>query len=74
VPTNGLLPPDVGEIHGEADDGEEEVQVAAPRLPLSVFCSIISFRELARLKTPLVLQNQSFTEVAKLNTMQCSLK
>ncbi len=39
MPTNGLLPPDVGEIHGEADDGEEEVQVAAPRLPLSVFCS-----------------------------------
>ena len=51
MPTNGLLPPDVSEIHGEADDGEEEVQVAAPRLPLSVFCSIISFMGLARLKT-----------------------
>jgi hypothetical protein len=39
MPTNGLLPPDVGEIYGEANDGEEEVQVAAPRLPLSVFCT-----------------------------------
>ncbi len=37
---NGELrqPPDVGEIHGKANDGEEEVQVAAPGLTLSVLC------------------------------------
>ena len=31
-------PPDVREVDGEPDDGEEEVQVAAPRLTLILNC------------------------------------
>ena len=35
-------PPDVGEVHGEPDDAEEKVEVAAPGLSLTVL-ALISF-------------------------------
>ena len=47
APTSMLVaevrePPDVGEVHGEPDDAEEKVEVAAPGLSLTVL-ALISF-------------------------------
>ena len=33
-------PPHVGQVHGEPDDAEEEVEVAPPGLPLSILALI----------------------------------